>query len=138
MRIKFSSFLPVLALLALACAGEKAQSPAPAPKPAIATAAPTAAPTASVVRDYPPTRRGETVEKLHGTELADPYRWLEDGSSPEVKDWLKAQGDYARKTLDALSERTELVKRFHELYYVERMQAPVKRGARYFWEKKEK
>ena len=54
-----------------------------------------------------------------------------------MKTWLSTQGAYARKALDALPERAELVRRFHELYYVERMHTPVKRGKRYFWEKKE-
>ena len=32
----------------------------------------------------PETRREDIVETLHGREVRDPYRWIEDGASPEV------------------------------------------------------
>jgi prolyl oligopeptidase len=136
MRIRF---LSLIAPLALGCAGEAAPRPnvaatstAPAPAPSPVATSP------ALARDYPPTRRSETVEKLHGVAVSDPYRWLEDGSAPEVKTWLKEQGAYARKALDALPERAELVRRFHELFYIERVHTPVKRDKRVFWEKREK
>jgi prolyl oligopeptidase len=133
MRINILLFA-VLTLLG--CARQATPVPAPATAPPAVPAS--TGPTPGVARDYPATKRVETTEKLHGTDVSDPYRWLEDGSAPDVKAWLEKQGAYARKSLDALPGRAELVKRFHELYYVERMQAPVKRGRRYFWEKKEK
>ncbi len=34
--------------------------------------------------EYPEVRRGDTVETLHGVQIADPYRWLEDPDSPET------------------------------------------------------
>ena len=34
---------------------------------------------------YPPTRTDNVVEKLHGVAVADPYRWLEDADSAEVR-----------------------------------------------------
>jgi prolyl oligopeptidase len=43
--------------------------------------------------DYPPARRDEIVEELHGHRIADPYRWLEDPESDETKQWLAAQAD---------------------------------------------
>jgi prolyl oligopeptidase len=130
-------FLVIPAFLVLGCASDAAPVPRTLP-PAPATGSPPPVDSERSPRhDYPPTRRTETTEKLHGTSVLDPYRWLEDGSSPEVTTWLKAQGAYARAALDALPERPELVRRFHELYYVERVHTPVKRGKRYFWEKKE-
>ena len=39
----------------------------------------------------PPTRRDDVREVLHGVEIVDPYRWLEDGSSPETRAWIDAQ-----------------------------------------------
>jgi hypothetical protein len=46
--------------------------------------------------DYPPTRRAETTDVLHGIEVADPYRWLEDLDDPEVVAWARAQDEVAR------------------------------------------
>jgi len=40
---------------------------------------------------YPATRTVGVVEDLFGERLPDPYRWLEDGASPETRDWTAAQ-----------------------------------------------
>ena len=44
----------------------------------------------------PTTRREDFHEILHGVEVPDPYRWLEDGAAPETRAWLSAQQEYAR------------------------------------------
>lgn len=43
-------------------------------------------------------------------EVADPYRWLEDGDRPEVREWVAAQNQHTRTALDALPDRD----RWHE------------------------
>lgn len=53
----------------------------------------------------PPTPRQDLVETIHGTSVADPYRWLEDGSDPEVRAWVDAQRALARDHLDGLGHR---------------------------------
>ncbi|WP_404199980.1 prolyl oligopeptidase family serine peptidase [Streptomyces tauricus] len=42
----------------------------------------------------PSARRAAVVENLHGHQVADPYRWLEDASDPEVQQWSAAQDDW--------------------------------------------
>ncbi len=49
---------------------------------------------------YPEARRVATTETIHGQEVADPYRWLEDPDSDETKAWLAAQDDLCRAVLD--------------------------------------
>src|SRR5262245_35791259 len=113
----FRGFMRVAPTFALALTSGCASEPVPVQRattpPPVVTPAPTPVPRAPAF-DYPPTRRTETIEKLHGVSVSDPYRWLEDPSSNEVKTWLGAQGAYARKALDALPERAALVRRFHE------------------------
>src|SRR5687767_9704647 len=87
-------------------------------------------------KPYPPTRREDIVDTLHGVEVRDPYRWLEDEHSPEVKAWMDAQHAHARAHLDALPEREALAARFKELFYYEAVGAPRHRRGRYFWERK--
>jgi prolyl oligopeptidase len=83
--------------------------------------------------EYPPTRRVEQVDTLHGTQGADPFRWLEDEKSPEVQAWMQAQDRLAREHLAKVYGRDALAKRFAELYYVDSVASPVKRGPRYFY-----
>jgi prolyl oligopeptidase len=49
----------------------------------------------------PATRRGEEVDVYHGVEVPDPYRWLEDGESPDVAEWVAAHNSRTRQALDA-------------------------------------
>jgi prolyl oligopeptidase PreP (S9A serine peptidase family) len=59
----------------------------------------------------PPTRREDVREIIHGVEVADPYRWLEDGASPETREWIAAQRKYTAPFLDT-PERDRLRARF--------------------------
>ena len=54
---------------------------------------------------YPPTRTEDVVEKLHGVPIPDPYRWLEDGTSAEVKEWVEKQNTFTRSILDKVPGR---------------------------------
>jgi prolyl oligopeptidase len=65
--------------------------------------------------DYPDTRRVDTVNTYHGVEVSDPYQWLEDWSSGEVKAWSASQNQVARKYLDGLPHRAEIAKRVDAL-----------------------
>lgn len=39
----------------------------------------------------PESRQDVVRETLHGVELADPYRWLEDQTAPATREWLDRQ-----------------------------------------------
>jgi prolyl oligopeptidase len=132
-------------VLVLGCAGtdamkDPAKPPAAATPPAPHDISATASPSAGRPPprfDYPPTRTTDTIETLFGERVADPYRWLEDGASPEVQAWAKAENALARSVLDKLPQRDALRKRFRELYDIERVGPPVKRAQRYFWSQKD-
>ena len=93
-------------------------------------------PQAPMTKPYPDTRRDDIVEQIHGVDVADPYRWLEDASQPEVKAWMAAQNAYARAQLAALPGRDALVDRLKSLFYYDALGAPLHRGGRYFWTRK--
>jgi protease II len=52
--------------------------------------------------DPPPTRREDFRETLHGVELIDPYRWLEDQEAPQTRAFIDAQNAYAHSLFDSL------------------------------------
>lgn len=45
------------------------------------------------------------MDILHGVEVPDPYRWLEDGDDPGARAWVAAQNRYTREALDARPDR---------------------------------
>lgn len=64
---------------------------------------------------YPATARIPVADTLHGVVLSDPFRWLEDSASPEVRAWDEAQNRFTRAWLDSLPQRARLVTRFDQL-----------------------
>lgn len=90
---------------------------------------------AHVVVPPPPTRREDVVDELHGVEVPDPYRWLENIDDPAVKEWLDAQDAFARRGLSALPDRAAIHARLSELAIVDRVGAPRIEGDRRFFSK---
>jgi prolyl oligopeptidase len=64
--------------------------------------------------EVPETRAEGTVNTYHGTAVEDPYQWLEDWSSQEVKAWSTAQNIAAREMLDALPNRDQMSARIEQ------------------------
>jgi prolyl oligopeptidase len=111
--------------------------PPEAMKPHAPDVTPPPAPTGPV-KDYPATRREPIIDHLHGVDVADPYRWLEDATRPEVVAWMKAQDDYARARLSALPGRDALAARLREVFYYDAVGAPIHRHGRFFFSRKHK
>jgi prolyl oligopeptidase len=86
---------------------------------------------------YPPSKTDQVVDKLHGIEIADPYRWLEDAGSPEVKEWVEKQNAYTRSVLDKLPGRDKIRARLSELLDIGTIGTPVPVKGRYFYTKRE-
>jgi prolyl oligopeptidase len=80
------------------------------------TAALAAAVAASTALSAPPVAPvRDTAETMHGVTVHDPYRYMENVKDPEVQAWLKAQGDHARQTLDAIPGRDAMLQRVSAL-----------------------
>lgn len=75
--------------------------------------------------DDVPTRRENIVETIFGQEVEDPYRWLEQGNSPEVEAWVSAQNRRTRRTLDGLGVLPTLRQRLRQLIEVGSVSLPV-------------
>jgi len=57
----------------------------------------------------PVARKAPVTDTYFDTRLSDDYRWLEDLSSRETTDWIKAQADYAKSVIDRISGRDALL-----------------------------
>ncbi|MBT2213359.1 prolyl oligopeptidase family protein [Actinomadura sp. NEAU-AAG7] len=82
---------------------------------------------------YPPARREDIVEEIHGHRVADPYRWLEDAEGEATRRWLAAQDELFHKATDALPGREALRRRLAELLGAGSVGSPVWRGGRRFF-----
>ncbi len=81
---------------------------------------------------YPAAPRLDLVEQLHGHDIADPYRWLEDGESDETLAWCAAQDRLWETHRDRLGGVDRIRARLQELT-VGGISAPVVRGDRSFF-----
>ena len=63
----------------------------------------------------PPTRTAIPDTAYYGIKVADPYRWLEDGTSPEVQRWIDSQNAYTDTILKGFGSEASLAKRVEEL-----------------------
>jgi prolyl oligopeptidase len=87
--------------------------------------------------NYPTTKVDPVVEELHGVKLVDPYRWLEDGDSPEVREWTEKQNAFTRSVLDRWPGRAKLRQRLDTLLDIGSLGVPTPRGGLYFYTKRE-
>ncbi|MBX0327858.1 prolyl oligopeptidase family serine peptidase [Oscillochloris sp. ZM17-4] len=82
---------------------------------------------------YPPARRADIVDDVHGTPVADPYRWLEDPAADETRAWVDAQNARTRAMLDAHPGWREIRARLAEIWDYPKESVPYRRGGRSFF-----
>ena len=63
----------------------------------------------------PATKQQPVIDDYFGQKVVDPYRWLEDGNSPETQQWVSGQLTYTRSVLDKLPLREKLQERLQQL-----------------------
>ncbi|MEO6654418.1 MAG: prolyl oligopeptidase family serine peptidase [Ilumatobacteraceae bacterium] len=76
------------------------------------------------------TPRGTDADVLHGVRVDDPYRWLEDGESADVQEWVTAQNVRTRSALDRLAGRADWHRRLVTMMGLPVVQAVQVRGER--------
>ena len=84
--------------------------------------------------EYPKARVSEQVDDYFGTKVPDPYRWMENVDSGEVKTWVDAENRLTRGYLDDVPGREAMHARLMEITNFERYTAPTRKGSRYFYE----
>ncbi len=110
--------LTILTVAACAAGGAEALPPTQPPPPPVVQPPP---------RKHTPevaTRVDNVTDDYFGHAVTDPYRWLEDSDSAEVKAWTDEQNRVTRARLDAIPGRDKLAQRIRELLEVGTMGAP--------------
>jgi prolyl oligopeptidase len=82
---------------------------------------------------YPVARKVEQTDDYFGTAVSDPYRWMEDVDSAELKTWVDAENELTQRYLEQIPLRATMQQRLMELIDFERYTAPSRRGTRYFY-----
>ncbi len=84
---------------------------------------------------YPKAREVERLDIYHGTEVADPYQWLETDvrESAEVKDWVDAENEVTFGYLESIGEREAIKKRLTDLWNYEKFSTPFKVAGTYYY-----
>ncbi|NER14268.1 prolyl oligopeptidase family serine peptidase [Leptobacterium flavescens] len=78
--------------------------------------------------NYPTTKKVDTVTNYFGTDVQDPYRWLEDDMSDETAAWVKEQNGVTYGYLENIPYRAQLKERLQKLLNYEKITAPFKEG----------
>lgn len=82
-----------------------------------------------------PTAKGDQVDHYFGVTVADPYRWLEDATSPDVARWVTAQNAATFSYLDQIPFRARLRQRLDDLYNYPKYSSPARKGPYYVFSK---
>ena len=82
---------------------------------------------------YPKAHTVDQVDDYFGTSVHDPYRWMENVDSPEVKAWVDAENALTQGYLQQVPSRQKMHDRLMQLTNFERYTAPERNGTRYFY-----
>lgn len=86
---------------------------------------------------YPASKSEAIVDVLHGEKVADPYRWLEEGNNPEVREWTDKQNALTRSILDQIPDRAAIRARLDKLLEIGTITVPKPAKGKYFYTKRE-
>lgn len=82
---------------------------------------------------YPRTKTQDLVEEIHGHAIPDPYRWMEDLDSDELRGWIDAQNALTFGFLESSTLREKIQTRMTALWNYEKYTSPFKRAGRFFY-----
>ncbi len=83
---------------------------------------------------YPQSPKHNVVDTYFGTEVLEPYRWLENDRSYETLEWVTAQNKVTESYLSTIPYRDAIKKRIKELSNYPKFGVPfLKNGKTYFY-----
>jgi len=94
-------------------------------------------PKPETVSKYPVSAKVDTVDNYFGEAVPDPYRWMENDTTEQVAEWVKAQNDVTFGFLEKIPYRDQIKKRLEALNNYEKIGSPFKRGKYIYFYKNE-
>lgn len=82
---------------------------------------------------YPESPRTDRVDTIHGVQVPDPYRPLEEIDSEQTGRWIEVENKITFDYLGQIPVREKIRRRISELWDYEKYGIPFKRGGRYFF-----
>ena len=73
---------------------------------------------------YPETKKVDTTDLYFGTEVHDPYRWLEDDMSEETQNWVVAQNKVTDTFLQKIPFRSAIADRLTKIWNYTKIGTP--------------
>jgi len=84
---------------------------------------------------YPVAKKVDTTNVYFGTEVPDPYRWLEDDNSEETAEWVKAENKVTEEYLSQIPFRDKIKDRLTSIWNYPKYGTPFKEGGKYYYYK---
>lgn len=84
---------------------------------------------------YPEAKKMDTVDTYFGTQVADPYRWLENDTSQATAAWVEAENKVTFDYLSKIPFRQALKERLTNLANYEKIGVPFKKNGKYYFYK---
>ncbi|MDR3329420.1 MAG: prolyl oligopeptidase family serine peptidase [Prevotellaceae bacterium] len=81
---------------------------------------------------YPETRKVGHVDSYFGTQVPDPYRWLEDDRSDSTAAWVKAENEVTFGYLEQIPFRSKLKEALTKVWNYPKEGTPQRHGGKYF------
>ena len=75
---------------------------------------------------YPESKKIDFTENLHGYEISDSYRWLEDFTSEESIDWIERQNSFTKQFIKKNKYKKGLENYLNKIWESESISIPYK------------
>ena len=82
---------------------------------------------------YPETKKEEFTETIHGYEISDSYRWLEDFTSDDSLDWVKRQNKFNRTFISNNKYKKNIANYLQQIWENESISIPYKEEGKTFY-----
>ena len=82
---------------------------------------------------YPETKKEEFTETIHGYEISDSYRWLEDFTSDDSLDWVKRQNKFTKTFISKNNYKKDIANYLEQIWENESISIPYKEEGKTFY-----